>query len=522
MGHAGSIRRLGVLVLVGLSLAASGCGTTASPPAHAAQAFRPAPEVPPIERLGRWDGTTFVPVTAASVRTGDVYVLVHGWAPGYLGAVQRFRGPGPLLAWSPQAVDASGQRMFSSFFPLAAAITRDDPGATVLGFSWLDDAATTLSPLVAWRSEARTDLNGQRLAAALGQVLAPTFGAAGDRLHLIGHSHGAKVATVAALALDRPPDQLTLLDSPEDVLARIPGAANHLEGYLPLLPIGRGPGQTFVDSYFTITGERYSAFPGLEAVVDVQLDPAQFPGLGVDELIARHGYPVSWYTASADDLAAGVGLAWSPLIGTPPECLACFFRQDWRRPGGGVDPTDELRLEHVPVTLSRKTNARRLEVQPLRGPSTSLRPDGVMLVAPGQRLWQVEFDTNPTDLAIELDDRFTAPEAGAQLGIWLDDRQVFATAAAWSGATGHHAVIDVSTLSPGRHTMTAVLTPPAQGGTARVILGGFLVQSQPGASDPGRPLSAEAKLALLALALFAVIGVLAGVLRRGERAASAR
>ncbi|MGZ6969145.1 MAG: hypothetical protein ACXVKN_15565, partial [Acidimicrobiia bacterium] len=58
--------------------------------------------------------------------------------------------------------------------------------------------------------------------------------------------------------------------------------------------------------------------------------------------------------------------------------------------------------------------------------------------------------------------------------------------------------------------------------TARVILGGFLVKSQPGASDPGRPLSAEAKLALLALALFAVIGVLAGVLRRRERTASAR
>ena len=37
----------------------------------------------------------------------------------------------------------------------------------------------------------------------------------------------------------------------------------------------------------------------------------------------------------------------------------------------------------------------------------------------------------------------------------------------------------------------------------------------------GTPLSIEAKLALVALGLFAIIGVLAWVLRRGERKASA-
>lgn len=500
----------------------AGCSERSVPPGATATAFRPAREIPPIERLGRWDGTTFAPVMPRSVSGGDLYVLVHGWAAGYRAAVDRWRGPGPLLAWSPAAVNAEGQRMFTSFFPLAAAITRDDPSATVLGFSWLDDSATTLSPFQAWKSEARTDLNGQRLAAAIGRVVAPDFVANGGRIHLIGHSHGAKVATVAGIALEHPPAQLTLLDSPEDVVARLPGAANHLEGYLPLLPIGRGPEDTFVDSYFSIAGERYGTFPALERVVDVQLDPAQYPRLGVDGLIARHGYPVDWYTKSADDLAARVGFAWSPLIGTPPACLGCFFRQDWTTPDGSVMPADELRLRPVRVTVRREQVRRRLEVEPLRGPATATRPDGVVLRAPGRRLWQVRFDRTVDDLAIEFDDRFTTPGAGAQLAVWLDDRQVYATAGDWSSAAGQHAVVDVSTLAPGKHTLTAVLRPPRHG-QATVNLGGFEVVAQPGAAPSSESLSIEAKLALLGLVLFAILGVLAWALRRESRAeASAR
>jgi hypothetical protein len=512
-------RAAALVVVLGFAVLAAACGTTEGPVAHDALAFRPEREVPPIERLGRWDGTTFVPVSAGSVRSGDLYVLVHGWAAGYLAAVRRYRGPGPLLAWSPQAVNAAGQPMFGSFLPLAAAITRQDPKATVLGFSWLDDSATALSPFDAWESEARTDLNGQRLAAALGQVVAPTFLADGGRIHLIGHSHGAKVATVAAVALDRPPAQLTLLDSPESLLARLPGAANHLEGYLPLLPIGRAPGQTFVDSYFSIAGERYDTFPSLQSVLDVQLDPAQLGLLSVDDLIARHSYPVAWYADSANDRAADVGFSWSPLVGAPPDCLVCFFRQDWVLPGGDVDPARELDLTRIPVTTARAEEQTALDVEPLRGPVTSVRPDGVVLTAPGQRLWQVGFDHNPRDLAIEFDDRFTSPRPGSQLGVWLDDRQVFATAAVWSGASGHHAVIDVSSLSSGRHTLTAVLTPPARQPAARVVLGGFVMRSRRVAATPDSSLSTNAKLALLVLLLFLVLGLLAWWLRlrRGER-----
>ena len=412
--------------------------------------------------------------------------------------------------------------MFTGFFPLADAIVKDDPGATVLGFSWIDDSATTYSPFQAWRSEAKTDLNGQRLAAALGQLLAPGYDTSGGRVHLVGHSHGAKVATVAAIALERPPAQLTLVDSPEDVLARLPGAANHLEGYLPLLPIGTDPGDTFVDSYFSIAGELYGTFPALERVVDVQLVPAQYPLASIAGLIDRHAYPIDWYTKSAEDLAADVGFAWSPLIGRPPDCLACFFRQDWTTPSGEVVPSDELRLERVGTNARREHVRRRLAVQPLRGPITSIRPDGVVLHSNGRRLWQVQFDRAPDDLAIEFDDRFTAPAAGAQLALWLDGRQVYTTAADWAGATGHHAVVDVSTLDPGTHTLTTVVTPGRGNRDASVILGGFEVAAQPGTAPPAAPLSAEAKLALLALVLFAIVGLLAWFLRRGERRADAR
>jgi hypothetical protein len=522
--HAGWRRRLLPAALATVLLSATvlaGCSGQAVPPADRATELRPAPEVPPIERLGRWDGTTFAPVASGSVTGGDVYVLVHGWAAGYRAAVERWRGPGPLLAWSPAAVDAQGERMFTSFFPLAAALTKDDPGATVLGFSWIDDSATTYSPFQAWRSEAKTDLNGQRLAAALGQLLAPGYEGSGGRIHLIGHSHGAKVATVAAIALERPPAQLTLLDSPEDVLARLPGAANHLEGYLPLLPIGTDPDDTFVDSYFSIAGERYGTFPALERVVDVQLVPAQYPLASVTGLIDRHEYPIDWYATSAEDLAADVGFAWSPLVGRPPDCLACFFRQDWTTSAGKVVPADELRLARVESNTRQSHVRRRLEVQPLRGPFISIRPNGVVLHSNGQKLWQVEFDRAPDDLAIEFDDRFTAPAAGAQLALWLDGRQVYTTAADWAGATGHHAVVDVSTLDPGKHTLTVVLTPGRGNRDAGVILGGFEVVAQPGTAPPSAPLSVEAKLGLLALVLFAIVGLLAWFLRRGERRAEA-
>jgi hypothetical protein len=62
-------------------------------------------------------------------------------------------------------------------------------------------------------------LNGLRLAEAIQMALSPNFFSQEGLLHLLGHSHGSKVATVAALALQvagLPVAQLTTLESPED------------------------------------------------------------------------------------------------------------------------------------------------------------------------------------------------------------------------------------------------------------------------------------------------------------------
>ena len=45
-----------------------------------------------------------------------------------------------------------------------------------------------------------------------------------SRVHFIGHSHGAKVVTVAAALMPEPPAQVTLFDSPENLLPIIGGA----------------------------------------------------------------------------------------------------------------------------------------------------------------------------------------------------------------------------------------------------------------------------------------------------------
>src|SRR5262249_24682620 len=109
---------------------------------------------------------------------------------------------------------------------LAYAITQADPKAVVLAYSWIDDSATDDAlggiPAHAYLSEAYTALNGTRLADALEQALPTAFHTDGGQLHLIGHSHGSKVATVAADVLTQTGNanfgvaHLTILDSPED------------------------------------------------------------------------------------------------------------------------------------------------------------------------------------------------------------------------------------------------------------------------------------------------------------------
>ncbi|MGI9528442.1 MAG: hypothetical protein ACR2NG_01930 [Acidimicrobiia bacterium] len=274
--------------------------------------------VSPLERLGRWDGETWVGVDAGSVRSARVHVVVHGWAPGMRPTVEATDGF--LRVWDPGATTPEGRRFDRWFGPLAEAILLDDPAATVLAFSWIDESATQTGVTRSLKSQLRTTVNGQRLAVALREALHEDD----HQLHLIGYSHGAKVATVAAIAAEPQPKHLTILDSPDSLIPAIGGALNDLGSYLRLLSPEvatddsyRGPAPedrtaTFVDTYSSKFGEPYGSGPGLGWITDVSLRPAEHP---IDDAPSDHAYAWAWYLDSARHPERGVGYAWSPLRG---------------------------------------------------------------------------------------------------------------------------------------------------------------------------------------------------------------
>ena len=248
----------------------------------------------------------------------------------------------------------SGHLVLVSAAGPALDLVASDPNAIVLAYSWLDDSATSQKPVTipivgydlsipldAYQSEARTTLNGERLALALEQVLPSDFS---GKLQLIGHSHGSKVATVAAVALTHATpnpitvNQLTILDSPESdggdtgytgaTLAEI-GATNDNWYFLQNLNISKipseatktSPGSTFVDNYISAFDEPYTeiSYPGsgtnLANVVDTNL--ADWPDL-LQNLLNVHSYAAYWYAGSSEgtDTTDGnaAGRMWSPLV----------------------------------------------------------------------------------------------------------------------------------------------------------------------------------------------------------------
>ena len=76
----------------------------------------------------------------SSLPPSHVYVLVHGWAPGWGRTVienRRLRAS--------EAHDSTGRPFEPWMEELARAIQRANPYADVLSYSWLDDAATSRS-----------------------------------------------------------------------------------------------------------------------------------------------------------------------------------------------------------------------------------------------------------------------------------------------------------------------------------------------------------------------------------------
>lgn len=283
--------------------------------------------VHPLERLGRWNGSEWTPVARDSVGPGRVHVFSHGWARGMRPVLHGHDGF--LRVWDDEAITAEGARFDRWYAPLAAAITAIDPEAIVLAYTWVDKSATSDWALRGLRSQLHTTAAGHTLAVALRQALVDEP----SRLHFVGHSHGAKVVTVAAVLQEEPPEHLTLLDSPENMLPVVGGALNDLSAYLRMLPVGRGEGKTFVDNYPSKYGIRYGEDPGLGAVVDCALDPEAFP---LEDSPGPHSYPRVWYVVTAQRPELGVGFAWSPLLDAPATPEHTQLRQ--RRAEDGTDP----------------------------------------------------------------------------------------------------------------------------------------------------------------------------------------
>ena len=170
--------------------AVPGAPRVAALPVHNGKiAARVVPEYPLLDRLAQWvprptlkdpNAGSFEKVAPGSVgvnnnaTTADnVYVIAHGWMPGYLAWVRKLEqanptkpplswqtwqgtGPkpaaGPSTSWLFQPSSTNGlQTNFQiSDAGLAQEILKVDPHATVLAYSWIDESATSpdVMPLV--------------------------------------------------------------------------------------------------------------------------------------------------------------------------------------------------------------------------------------------------------------------------------------------------------------------------------------------------------------------------------------
>ena len=379
----------------------------------------------PLARLSRFDGTTFHPVTEASIDAPFVHVFVHGWQPGFR-LQERLHAVTDVVhalpAWDPRLIDATGRTLISYYLPLLEALAGLGPEHCVLWYSWLDESATDADLLLAFRSRQATQINGRRLALALQE----SSGRPDARLQLIGHSHGSAVVAHAAVSLVRPPEQVTLLDAPESSISRFSGAANLIELVLPRLQPGRRRDRPFVDSYSSVFGRPYHRKLGLAAVVDVVLTPGRPPERDPIRAINwAHLYAVDWYALSVRESERGVGYGWSPLRGADVVDLPSYYHS--ARPHRPLDL--HQRRDRPRLGAAKRLASRPTRRGPIAGTDLHLSihtPAAALILRslPGENL--VEFDLEVEDgdgseqVQIDVDAvpafvaeaRFPVPRAG--------------------------------------------------------------------------------------------------------------
>jgi hypothetical protein len=528
---AGLAAMAGLALLVGCGstsvVVPAGVSATPSPAGVPAASQNNVSTWPLLDRLGRWDGTTFRAVEPGSVAGGTVLVMTHGWAPGLAPTIENLTTSSSALVtmWNPQLVDSdTGQPVAAGFEALAKALSAADPAATVLMYSWIDQSASGTDLFQAGIAERATEVNGHRMAAAIDLALAADFTDNDGQLHLLGHSFGANVATTASLATSVQPRQLTLFDSPETPGTRFGGAGNDLRYKLTRLPVGRNPGEVFVDNYISEVGQPYGNLPGLSSVLDVRLRPP-----ASDNDAQRHQFPIGWYAQSAGAPAAQVGYWWSPLAGADTATLDASYAQ--------ADPGQPLELDATggpPATNQRAGLAYTAAPLVLLGGGA--RSDVLELAGDAVTVATVEFSTDENSLWLTFDLEFVTNGAELATGanrsaddtvsIYVDGRQRWLGAGPEAGIRPAGNVVVLYDLDPGNHTIAVVLAGPTTtdqpaGGT-EVRLGDFSVVSATEIvrdADPDRSKSLVFDIvrvaALLVLAIMVVLAVM--VVRRVRR-----
>ena len=401
-----------------------------------------------LERLGRWTGGTtviesgqspasyFEPVAAQSIGGASVhlYVVVHGWAPGLRDLVNQHGGnlqwwssdanPGGVWesewAWTPtQGTDPALQVKATG---LIQEILLYDTNAVVLAYSWIDDSAT---PAIDWEdpdalndvylSEAYTNINGLRLADAITQAVSEDSWK-NAAIHLIGHSHGSKVVTTAALALQmggNPIHHLTICDSPESDATLIANGANLLGFYLNKLDTSA----TFVDNYVSYFGTAYTGSAAIDNVVDVILDPGEI--YGITDVSDKHAYSAAWYggaAAAAKQFTLNpLGLDWPPPPTSHTPALIQQWSQvteqeQWPLAAGTADPS--LNFSDTPLTVYTVSQSSTVKGTPATGLTFNAAANGTVV----RSQFEGKFNADVTDLyGIAFEVLWTNPTDGDHL-----------------------------------------------------------------------------------------------------------
>jgi pimeloyl-ACP methyl ester carboxylesterase len=313
-----------------------------------------------------------------------------------------------------------------------------DPSVVILAYSWIDDSATDSGDLnldEVYGSEAYTHVNGMRLANALEQAVAPSFWTAPNALlRLIGHSHGSKVATVAALTLQqrgRRVAHLTILDSPESDTPLEVNGANLLGFYLEQMQItnpssgyGGGP---FVDNYASYFGVSYAGTSNLQNVVEVALDPSTL--YHFDDVSGRHSYAAAWYGGAAAGAASQseppLGVAWPPS----PLTYLPALNQSWPT---GTNQFSQWNLQagsSIHDVFSYDTEALAVSTLGTQG-NVQVSSSGTVTFGPAAGSWpaysifQGSY-TNPGSgdgYGIAFDIVWTAPQVGDYFVVTMEER----------------------------------------------------------------------------------------------------